>query len=128
VSAEQFTRAAASAEVGNRPLRVDPEGHVPVVLARLSDGTVVAFGVACPHEGNPLEEASLWGDVVDCAYHHYTYDPRTGINQYPRSVFPAQEAAALKALPIYEVREDGGFVWVGRRIRTQDGAESEAAS
>jgi nitrite reductase/ring-hydroxylating ferredoxin subunit len=87
------------------------------MLARLSDGSVVAFGTTCPHEGNPLDEARLWGDVVDCPFHHHTYDPKTGVNRYPRSVFPADRAAQLKPLPVYEVRESDGFVWVGGRIR-----------
>jgi nitrite reductase/ring-hydroxylating ferredoxin subunit len=108
-----------------RPLLVQPEGHVPVVLARLSDGTAVAFATTCPHEGNPLAESHLWNDLVDCAYHHYTYDPRNGRNVYPRSVFPAERAAALKPLPIYAVREADGFVWVGERIRPAAGPAPE---
>ncbi len=116
----QYVRAAASSEVTGAPLRVEPEGHVPVMLARLGDGTAVAFGTTCPHEGNPLDEAHLWGDIIDCPFHHYTYDPRSGDNRYPRSVFPADRAATLKALPIYQVLEDGGSVWVGPRIRADD--------
>lgn len=111
-------RALPSAEVTRTVRRVTVHSR-PILLVRLSDGTPAAFGVACPHEGNPLDEAALWGDELDCPFHHYTYDLRTGANCYPARVFPAAKAAELRRLIVYEVAEHDGYVWVGRRLRTR---------
>ena len=53
--------------------------------------------------------------AVDCPRHHYLYDLRTGENRYPREVFPADLAASLKPLPMYSVKEEGGWIFVGAR-------------
>ena len=83
-----------------------------LVLARLDDGTLAAAPVACPHQGADLSEGMLYIDAVDCPLHHYLYDLRTGENRYPRNVFPADLAAGLKPLPLYPVKEEGGWIWV----------------
>ncbi len=111
-----FARALPSTEVDHRVHRAVVEG-IPVLLARLSDGRPVAFGTTCPHEGNPLDEARIWSDEVDCPYHHYTYDLRTGRNAYPARVFPAGRRACLRDLILYDVEEHDGYVWVGPRRR-----------
>jgi 3-phenylpropionate/trans-cinnamate dioxygenase ferredoxin component len=108
-----YERAARSDDVqGPRFLRVEAAGRM-VLLTRLSNGTAVAFGNICPHQGLPLDAGSLWEDEVDCPHHHYTYDPRTGENLYPRRVFPASRAKTVKGIPVFEVREEDGWVWVG---------------
>jgi phenylpropionate dioxygenase-like ring-hydroxylating dioxygenase large terminal subunit len=110
------SRALPSAEVDHRVRRAVVDG-IPVLLARLSDGQAVAFGATCPHQGNPLDEARIWCDELDCPYHHYTYDLRTGHNGYPARVFPAHKRAELRDLVLYEVEEHDGYVWVGPRRR-----------
>jgi len=85
----------------------------PILLSRLKDGTVVAFGRICPHEQRELDEGSLWEDRIDCPHHHYTYDPRTGENVFPRRVFPAERARQVRGIPIFEVREEYGWIFVG---------------
>ncbi len=86
-----------------------------MLLTRLKDGSVVAFGDRCPHQDLPLDEGVLWHGEIDCPHHHYTYDPRTGWNCYPRRVFPARRAEQVAGIPVYEVREEGGWVHVGPR-------------
>jgi phenylpropionate dioxygenase-like ring-hydroxylating dioxygenase large terminal subunit len=112
-----FARALPSDEVDHTVRRVVVDGR-PVLLARLSDGQAVAFGTSCPHEGNPLDEARIWADELDCPYHHYTYDLRTGHNGYPARVFPAAKRAELRDLILYDIEERDGYVWVGPRRRT----------
>ena len=112
-SSTGFARALPSGELDHRVRRA-VVGGVPVLLARLDDGQAVAFGATCPHEGNPLDEARIWSDELDCPYHHYTYDLRTGRNGYPARVFPAVRRAELRDLLLYEVEERDGYVWVGR--------------
>lgn len=115
-----FEPVARSEDVrGPSFLRATARG-TPVLLSRLSDGTPIAFGTICPHQQRPLDQGSLWEDAVDCPHHHYTYDPRTGENLYPRRVFPAERARRIQGIPTFEVREAGGWVLVGPR-RDRDG-------
>jgi nitrite reductase/ring-hydroxylating ferredoxin subunit len=91
----------------------------PILLTRLSDGTAVAFGNICPHQNRELDEGTLWEDEIDCPHHHYTYDPRTGENRFPKRVFPARRAATVAGIPTFETQERSGWVWVGPRSDKQ---------
>lgn len=84
-----------------------------VLLARLEDGTPVAASTVCPHQAEDLSKGTVYMGAVDCPRHHYLYDLRTGENRYPKSVFPADKAAALDSLPLYPVKEEDGWIWVG---------------
>jgi nitrite reductase/ring-hydroxylating ferredoxin subunit len=108
-----YERVARSEEVrGPRFLRREAHGR-PVLLTRLSDGTPVAFGQICPHQGKPMDDGILWSDLVDCPHHHYQYDAHTGENVFPRRVFPRARAAEVRGIPVFEVREEEGWLWVG---------------
>jgi nitrite reductase/ring-hydroxylating ferredoxin subunit len=87
----------------------------PVLLARLEDGAVAAASPVCPHRGEDLSGGMLYMGAVDCPLHHYLYDLRTGANRYPSNVFPADLAAGLRPLPLYPVKEEGGWIWVRGR-------------
>lgn len=128
-----FERVARSEEVSApRFLRVEAHGR-PVLLTRLFDGTAVAFGAICPHQQNPMDEGSLWDDEIDCPYHHYTYDARTGRNLFPVDVFPADQKARVLGIPVFEVAEEDGWVLVGPRrrvkgVRTDEDTGEEGAA
>ena len=55
---------------------VDAGGREIVVLR--VDGELHAFDNACPHEGNPLADGEVLGDVLECAYHGWRFDLATG--------------------------------------------------
>jgi len=55
---------------------IEVDGH-EIVLLRVDDA-VHAFDNACPHEGNPLVEGELLGDVLECAYHGWRFDLHSG--------------------------------------------------
>jgi nitrite reductase/ring-hydroxylating ferredoxin subunit len=48
-----------------------------IVILRV-DGELHAFDNACPHQGNPLVEGEVLGDVLECAYHGWRFDLGTG--------------------------------------------------
>jgi nitrite reductase/ring-hydroxylating ferredoxin subunit len=52
-------------------------GDREIVVLRVA-GEVHAFDNACPHEGNPLVEGEVLGDVLECAYHGWRFDLGTG--------------------------------------------------
>lgn len=41
-------------------------------------GQFYASGAVCPHEGGPLEDGTLDGDVVICPWHGFDFDLKTG--------------------------------------------------
>ncbi|HVY60901.1 MAG TPA: Rieske 2Fe-2S domain-containing protein [Planctomycetota bacterium] len=90
-------------------------GPRKVLVARLEDGTVVAANPRCPHQGADLTDGgTVYMGAIDCPWHHYLYDLRTGENRYPREVFPADLACALKPLRLLPAREEpDGYVYVG---------------
>ena len=86
---------------------------LPILVARLEDGTVVASSAVCPHEAADLSDGEVYMGAIDCPRHHYLYDLQTGENRYPRNVFPADLASSLAPLPLYQVKEENGWIWVG---------------
>ena len=52
-------------------------GDCEIVVLRVA-GELHAFDNACPHEGNPLVEGEVLGDVLECAYHGWRFDLATG--------------------------------------------------
>jgi nitrite reductase (NADH) small subunit len=52
-------------------------GDRQIVVLRVN-GQLHAFDNACPHQGNPLVEGEVLGDVLECAYHGWRFDLATG--------------------------------------------------
>jgi nitrite reductase/ring-hydroxylating ferredoxin subunit/predicted secreted protein len=90
-------------------------GDSTILLARLTDGQVVAFAARCPHQATDLELAKLWDGNVRCARHNYLYDPHTGENLQPTLDHKAENLWKLKPgyLPTYPVIEQDGWIHVG---------------
>ena len=61
----------------------------PVVLANW-EGRIYALYGRCPHQNNPLEGATMWDNLINCPFHHFQYDVRTGENHYPKNVYPEE--------------------------------------
>src|SRR5262245_5226548 len=106
-------RVLASADLKHGALAKVFVAGAPVLLARLDDGSVAAATAVCPHRGEDLSGGMLYFDAIDCPLHHYVFDLRTGVNRYPRNVFPADLAARVPSLRIYPVQEKDGWIWVG---------------
>ena len=48
----------------------------PIVLYRISDGSVVALEDRCCHRSLPLSRGNLNGDNLRCGYHGLLYNPK----------------------------------------------------
>jgi nitrite reductase/ring-hydroxylating ferredoxin subunit len=89
-------------------------GDFPVILANW-EGRIYALHGLCPHQNNPLEGAAMWDNLIDCPYHHFMYDVRTGENYFPKNVYPQsyprlqEQVRPLRTYPV-ELRENE--VWV----------------
>lgn len=66
------------------------------------DGTVFALDNTCLHQGGPLGEGMLEGDVITCPWHMWEYNVRTG---------EKVDSPSLKVAS-YEVRVEGDEIKV----------------
>jgi 4a-hydroxytetrahydrobiopterin dehydratase len=93
-----FVRVADAADIPADRTRFYRISGRPLVIAHRA-GRFYALGGICPHQGNPLEGAILWDDLIDCPWHHFQYDIRTGENRYPKNVYPEGHAGAARTAP-----------------------------
>jgi len=62
-----------------RQAALDTRQEVPVRVVEV-DGEQCAFRARCPHLRGPLEDAPVVDGVVQCPWHGYRFDVRTGLN------------------------------------------------
>jgi vanillate O-demethylase monooxygenase subunit len=92
---------------------------MPVMLYRLTDGSVAALEDRCAHRPYPLSAGHREEDLVVCGYHGCTYDPTGRCVRVPSQDTPPL-GAQVRAFPVVE---RGPFVWVwtgtpgGERLR-----------
>lgn len=83
-------------------------------MVRLETGAVAAFAARCPHEGTPLDGATLFDNSLRCPRHVFLYDLETGENLVPARVNKPETLCKLKPgyLPIHRTEERDGWIWV----------------
>jgi nitrite reductase/ring-hydroxylating ferredoxin subunit len=81
-------------------------GH-PVVLIRLGEAVHAVDGY-CPHRGMPLGDATIEGDVIQCLWHGFEYDVRTG-----QALWPDDRG---EPVPTYDTRVREGAVELRVRL------------
>jgi phenylpropionate dioxygenase-like ring-hydroxylating dioxygenase large terminal subunit len=99
---------AASADEVRRNLIARRVVDRPVVLYRLTDGTLAALEDRCAHRPYPLSLGRLEGDLVHCGLCGFAYDSDGRCVSVPTQK-RVPIGAAVPALP---VREESGLVWV----------------
>jgi 3-phenylpropionate/trans-cinnamate dioxygenase ferredoxin subunit len=82
-----------------------------VLIAHLADAFYALDGM-CPHKGFELDHARLIEDVVECPWHRYQYDVRTGENCFPSRIYLGDIAQPADAIATYPVEIAGGQIWV----------------
>src|SRR5437870_10850766 len=82
-----FISVATAAEIPPGTMKQIQAKSESVMVANIS-GCYYALESLCPHEGAPLWEGTLYGNVIDCPRHHYTFDLATGENVCPKKSFP----------------------------------------
>ena len=89
-------------------------GRTELLLVRFGTGDVAAFAAHCPHQGTPLDNATLFDDHLRCPRHVFLYDLRTGENLVPAKASRPETLRKLKPgyLPIHRVEERDGWIWV----------------
>ncbi len=99
----EYEIVAKASEVAPGEMKlVDVDGE-EVVIANV-DGVYVAFSNACTHEGGPLVEGELDGDIVTCPWHSTPFNVKTG---------EAQEGGVTDdPVPVYEIRLEGDDIQI----------------
>jgi nitrite reductase/ring-hydroxylating ferredoxin subunit len=87
------TDVAALADVPDGGMKRVDAGGYPVLLVRRG-GEIHAIGAVCAHQGGPLDEGTLDGDVVTCPWHGSRFCVRdggivSGPAAYPQPAFRA---------------------------------------
>jgi 3-phenylpropionate/trans-cinnamate dioxygenase ferredoxin component len=97
-----FVTVARVSEIpvgGRKIVRLDDR---EVAVFRLADG-YYAMEDLCPHDGGPVAEGELLGDVIECPRHGARFDIRTGA---------ALSLPATSPVPTYPVRVQGDEIQV----------------
>ena len=66
------------------------------------DGKVCALHAVCPHQGGPLAEGGIDGNVVTCPWHGWQFDVKTGTCTFNDSI----------QVPTFKVKEENEDVYV----------------
>jgi len=98
-----FVRVATTDEIPSGRLKlVDVRGE-RVAVANV-DGSFYAFADECTHDGGPLSEGDLEGEIVTCPWHFSRFNVKTG---------EIVESPAEETVAVFEVRVEDDGVYVG---------------
>ena len=67
-------------------------------------GSFCAFADECTHDGGPLSEGDLEGDIVTCPWHFSRFNVRTG---------EIIDSPAEETITVFETKVEGDAVFVG---------------
>lgn len=108
-------KVARTNDLENGAMKQVSVGETDVLLANL-DGKFYAVGAKCTHYGAPLAQGTISEGKVICPWHHACFEVKEGKQLEP---------PGLDSLPRFEVREEGGDVFVSV---PDDAAESRTRS
>ncbi|HEU0167084.1 MAG TPA: Rieske 2Fe-2S domain-containing protein [Chloroflexota bacterium] len=75
--AEEWVTVAKTADVAEGDmLEVDLDGKA-IAIANLG-GSFYALAGECPHQGGPIAQGELEGDVVTCPWHNFRFEFKSG--------------------------------------------------
>lgn len=81
------------------------------MIVRDEDEFFAVDGV-CPHKGFELDHALALGGCVECPWHGYRYDLRSGVNVYPGRVYLGDIARPPDPIAVYPLEVVDGEIWV----------------
>jgi nitrite reductase (NADH) small subunit len=97
----RFVKMATLTELpAGAALEVEHEGRVYALYN--IDGVVSAIDGICPHQGGPLADGQVDGNIVTCPWHGWQFDIRTGSTPLGPKIKQA----------VYEVKIEGEDVLV----------------
>lgn len=98
-----FVRVAETTDIPPGAIKlVDVRGE-RIGVANVG-GDFHAFSDECTHDGGPLSDGDLEGEVVTCPWHFSRFNIRTG---------EIVESPAEEVIQVYEVKIEDGGIFVG---------------
>ncbi len=73
----QFVKVATTDEIEPGTGKLVQVNGLEIAVFNVG-GQFYASGAVCPHEGGPLEDGTLDGDIVICPWHGFDFDLKTG--------------------------------------------------
>jgi len=73
----EFVKVASLSELAPGSAKVVEAGGKTLALFNV-EGTIYATDNTCLHQGGPLGEGELMGEVVICPWHQWEYNVRSG--------------------------------------------------
>jgi nitrite reductase (NADH) small subunit len=96
-----FVKVAAVADIPTGTVREVEANGKKIAVANV-EGQFYALDNTCLHRGGPIGQGALEGNAVECPWHGWQYDMKTGQCAFN----PAAK------LPTYEVKVEGADVLV----------------
>ena len=101
-----WRKVAQSSDLGeDTPLVFELDDDEAVLVTR-RNGTLSAVGNECPHYGGPLGDGVFRDGHVVCPYHNAVFALEGGA---------LDRSPALDDLPVYDVKEEDGSIFIGDR-------------
>lgn len=97
----EYVRVASASELAPGQVKEVTANGKTLALCNV-EGTYYALDNACLHRGGPLGEGTLEGDKIECPWHAWRFDVKSGC---------AGPNPQMK-LATYEVKVEGGDVLV----------------
>ena len=100
-----------------------PLAGVPIIVVRGKNKELRAFRNACRHRGMTLAEGEGKTNVFRCRYHGWAYGIDGSLQHVPHeSGFPNLDKGCHGLIPIYNVIEQGGLIYVSIEEPIDQGA------
>ncbi len=105
--------ALRSAQVRGKKLAQAMLLGVPLVVGRDAEGRPFALRDSCPHRGMPLSYGHLEGELLECCYHGWRFEPRTGQCREIPSLTPGSKLKVERVFATaFPCEEQDGYIWV----------------
>ncbi len=110
VPMDDFVRVGRASEIPPGDSKVVAVGDREVAVFNVA-GTFYAIDNSCPHQGGPLNEGWLNGEIVACPWHGWCFDVRSG----------KMTLGAFASVDTFEVRVEGETLAVAATPRPEGG-------
>src|SRR5271169_4301807 len=86
---------------------------IPLVIGRDAHGGVFALRDSCPHRGMPLSAGQFDGETIECCYHGWKFEPKSGQCREVPSLTARDKLQVDRVFaPSFPCDEQDGYFWV----------------
>ena len=97
----EFVKAAKKSEIPEDTGKLVQVNGQDIALFK-AGGKIYAIHSVCPHQGGPLDEGGLDGNLVMCPWHGWQFDVQTGKCAFNPAI----------KVPTFAVKEQGEDIYV----------------